>query len=145
MFNNLSVAYHTQCSSHHVPSFCAQWLNYPTPPPISPPATLSLFPIIRSLSWFFSLSDGLPFSFSLFLYDPLCCFLYPYEDIFRTQIEWHQSLILGYKVFSPSPIFIHSLLFSCYLLITYYEPYTAWEDRKWKKGEITWMVQLVNC
>ena len=60
-FSDSSVAYNTQCSLYHMPSLMPI-TQLPHPPP-TPPATLSLFPIVKSLSWFFSLTDDFPFSF----------------------------------------------------------------------------------
>ena len=55
-FSYSSVAYHTQCSLHHLP-FLMLITQLHRPPPTAPPATLSLFPTINSLLGFVSLSD----------------------------------------------------------------------------------------
>ena len=76
MFNNLTFAYSTQYSSHHMPSLMAitQLPHSPLLPPCSSSVTLSLFPRVKSLSWFVSFSGFFP-GFPSVPQDPLCCFL----------------------------------------------------------------------
>ena len=57
----------------------------PSPQPISPSATLCLFPRVRSLSWFVSLSNFSPLSSPLFSYNHFHYFLY-------SSYEWYDDL-----------------------------------------------------
>ena len=58
MQNSVVYQLHITPSAHYItcPPECSS-PSYPICPPTSPPATLSLFPIVKSLSWFFSLSE----------------------------------------------------------------------------------------
>ena len=56
--NNSSVACNTQYSFHHVSSF-VPITQLPHPPNPSPPVTLSVFPRVKSLSWFVFFSNFL--------------------------------------------------------------------------------------
>ena len=65
VLNNSSVAYTTQCSSHHVPSFMLL-TQLPHPPTQLPSSHPQLFSVLKSPSWFCSVSDGFPVSFPSF-------------------------------------------------------------------------------
>ena len=85
VFSDSSVAYNTQYLSNHVPSLMPI-TNYTIPLPAFPKSS-SLFPGVKSLSWFVSLSDFFPSGFPPFPYGPLC------YDICSTH-DWNQEIIV---------------------------------------------------